>query len=382
MRVLHLGKFFPPFAGGIEHFLADLLPALRAQSVDCAALVHGHDGHNAGGVEDYQGSPVYRVPCYGRLLYAPVSPAFPLWLRRALTEFRPDLLHLHLPNTSAFWALASPAARRLPWVVHWHADVVASALERRLALAYRLYRPFEQRLLRRSRAVIATSPPYLATSPALAPWRARSEIIPLGIPPTPPVLTAAAVDRAERLWGQPGGRILSVGRLTYYKGHEVLIRAARRLPDAKVLIAGGGEREPALRSLIAELGLDRRVVLLGHTDPDLLQTLLAGCGCFCLPSLERTEAFGVVLLEAMRHGKPLVVSDIAGSGAGWIVRQGDCGRLVPPGAAGELAAALRALLDDPNEAARRGANGRRALNRSFAIGRVARRTAELYARCG
>ncbi len=99
---------------------------------------------------------IYRAPCYGRLLYAPISPTFPFWLARAIREFQPDLLHLHLPNTSAFWALLVPAARRLPWVIHWHADVVASTIDRRLALAYRLYRPFEQRLLAASRR---SSPP-------------------------------------------------------------------------------------------------------------------------------------------------------------------------------------------------------------------------------
>ena len=72
------------------------------------------------------GACIYRAPSYGRLLYAPVSPAFPFWLARAIREFQPDLLHLHLPNTSAFGALLVPAARRLPWVIHWHADMVSS----------------------------------------------------------------------------------------------------------------------------------------------------------------------------------------------------------------------------------------------------------------
>ncbi|MCC9002203.1 MAG: glycosyltransferase, partial [Candidatus Competibacter sp.] len=144
MRVLHVGKYYPPFAGGMEHFLADLLPALQAQGVTSAALVHherpGRRGQWPASVDPL---PIYRAPCFGRLLYAPLSPAFPFWLNRILCEFRPDLLHLHLPNTSAFWVMASTAARRLPWVVHWHADVVASLIDRRLALAYRLYRPLE-----------------------------------------------------------------------------------------------------------------------------------------------------------------------------------------------------------------------------------------------
>ena len=141
MRVLHIGKFYPPFAGGMEYFLADLLSEQRRQKLAAAALVHEHTGTTAPGAAYSDGNPLYRVPCYGRLLYAPVSPAFPLHLARAIADFQPDLLHLHLPNTSAFWALMVPAARRLPWVIQWQSDVVASQFDRRLQPAYRVYRP-------------------------------------------------------------------------------------------------------------------------------------------------------------------------------------------------------------------------------------------------
>lgn len=72
-----------------------------------------------------------------------MSPQFPSWLKRVIRRERPIILHFHLPNTSAFWALAVPEARRLPWVVHWHADVVASDRDQRLKLAYPVYRPLE-----------------------------------------------------------------------------------------------------------------------------------------------------------------------------------------------------------------------------------------------
>ena len=391
MRVLHVGKYYPPFAGGIEHFLADLLPALRNQGIAVAALVHDSpatapsspvplpEGEESTRLRDAEEIRIDRAPSYGRLLYAPVSPAFPFWLARAIREFRPNLLHLHLPNTSAFWALLVPAARRLPWVIHWHADVVSSAIDRRLALAYRLYRPFEQRLLAASRAVIATSPPYLDASAALAPWRERCHVVPLGLDPARiPDPDPAARARALALWGEPGFRVLAIGRLTYYKGHDVLIRAAAELPGSRVLIVGTGEQRQRLATLIQTLDLTERVYLPGFQPEADLNALLAGCDVLCLPSLERTEAFGLVLLEAMRFGKPVVVGDIPGSGAGWVTRQAGHGLLVPPDDALALAAALRELQHDPLKRAALGQAGAAALRDEFGIESVAAAVANLY----
>lgn len=382
MRVLHIGKYYPPFAGGIERFMADLLPALQTQSIATAALVHDEQSHRRGLRPIPTDSiPVYRVPCHGRVLYAPVSPTFPCWLNQAIREFHPDLLHLHLPNTSAFWTLAVPAARRLPWVIHWHADVVASAIDRRLALAYRLYRPLEQRLLAVSRAVIATSPPYLDASTALEPWRDRCQVIPLGLNPERiPDPDPATRERAEALWGRADFRVLAIGRLTYYKGHDTLIRATAHLPGSRVLIVGTGEHRGRLAALIRSMKLGERVALPGFQPEVDLNALLASCDVLCLPSLERTEAFGLVLLEAMRFGKPVVVSDIPGSGAGWVTRQAGHGLLAPPGDAGGLTAALRELQHDPKRRLALGRAGAAALRERFGIEPVAAAVAELYGR--
>lgn len=381
MRVLHVGKFYPPFAGGMEHFLADLLPAQQALGIQAAALVHHHGpGWRSEVPPAGEAGPwVYRAPCLGRMLYVPLSPSFPWWLDKVIRDFEPDLLHLHLPNTSAFAALLLPRARRLSWVIHWHADVVASAIDRRLALAYGLYRPFEQGLLKRSRAIIVTSHPYLEASQALAPWRERCVVIPLGLNPLRlPPPDAASRDTAERLWGPTGLRVLTIGRLTYYKGQEVLIRAAAALPDVRVLIVGQGEHRQRLGDLITRLGLADRVSLTGFATEGEMAALLASSDLFCMPSLERTEAFGLVLLEAMRYGKPVVVSDIPGSGAPWVVQEAGNGRLFPPGDAQALAQTITLLQADPQARQQLGEAGAQALQRQFGIGPVARTLLDLY----
>jgi rhamnosyl/mannosyltransferase len=198
VRVLHIGKFFPPHPGGIERCVAELCAALKRGGVDVAALVHAEPGSTGSQIHDPAGFDVTLATCHGQLLYAPVSPGFPALLSRLLRQFQPDLLHIHLPNTSAFFCLLLPAARRVPWIVHWHADIPLDSKRRLLRAAYAAYRPWERAMLRRAGAIIATSAPYRDSSPALAPWSAKTHVIPLGIPPLQQALGARAMASSSR----------------------------------------------------------------------------------------------------------------------------------------------------------------------------------------
>jgi rhamnosyl/mannosyltransferase len=380
MRVLHIGKFYPPFAGGMEYFLADLLTELQHHDLQVAALVHEHSSTRSTNddPDDYDGNLIYRVPCYGRFLYAPLSPGFPFRLARVIGEFKPDLLHLHLPNTSAFWAMLIPAARRLPWIIQWHSDVVASQFDRRLSLAYRFYHPFERRLLARSRAIIVATPNYLASSQTLKRWLDKCHIIPLGLNPEriehPP---EDAITKANHIWGD-GFRILSVGRLTYYKGHDVLIQAISKHRDLKLIIVGEGERRKQLESLISTLNLTERVLLPGFQKEAELNALFSTCDIFCLASLERTEAFGLVLLECMHFRKPVVACDIPGSGVTWVVQQGGHGVLAKPNDSDALLKLLLQLKRSPQQRMALGEAGGQAFKNKFHIRQVAKQMIELY----
>jgi glycosyltransferase involved in cell wall biosynthesis len=378
IRVLHLGKFFPPHPGGIERFVSDLAAAQAAQGMAVRVLAHAEPGtwrsrhFRAGDVE------VDLAACHGQFVYAPVSPAFPRVLARAIHEFRPDVLHIHVPNTSAFWALLSPAARRLPWIVHWHADIPLDSRRRALRMAYRLYKPWEQALLRRARAVIATSQAYADTSAALAPWKEKLHAIPLGLPDAAFARTARSVE-----WPAPGLRLLGVGRMSYFKGFDVLLRALAQVPEASLVLIGGGECDTALRVLARESGVESRVRFTGRLDMDaagqaFLESAYASADVFCLPSTERAESFGIVLLEAMRAGLPVVASDIPGSGVGFVVRDGETGMLVTPNDAAALAAALRRLAADANLRQRYGNAGRHRFQDGFTLEQVTPPIAGLY----
>ena len=190
VRILHLGKYYAPERGGIERYLQALAEWSVAQDDRVGVLVHQRAGRWRRTQDVIHGVDVRRAGCVAAPLYTPLSPGFPFELARALREIRPDLLHLHLPNPSCFAALASPAARRLPWIVHWQAEVAPDSPNWRLRTAYRAYRPFEQAVLARASAVIATSQAYVDASIPLTPWHAKTVVIPLGIEDATPVAPA------------------------------------------------------------------------------------------------------------------------------------------------------------------------------------------------
>ena len=363
MRVLHIGKYFAPSVGGMERFVEDLIGAQHRAGHASFALVHtdGRAPHN--------GDPLWlrRVPVWMKLAFAPIAPAFLPAINRAIDDWQPDYLHFHLPNLSAFKALFSRRARRLPWVIHWHADVVASKHSLGLRLLYPFYRPFEQALLERAALVICTSEAYLESSAPLAAFREKCAVVPLGIDPA---RMKAPSEPTANVWSPDRLRLLALGRLTYYKGFDTLIRAVGQVPGAELRIVGDGADRKALSALIVALQLESRVFLEGALDDDACARLYATADAFCLPSRERTEAFGVVLLEAMHHGLPLLVSAIKGSGVNDVVRDGVTGRLLPVDEPAAWCEAIMQLAANPDERARMGQAGRERVYRKYAIGAV------------
>ena len=372
MRILHLGKYYPPERGGIENYTRALCEWSVAHGHAVTALVHQAPRTWHGTREIQHGVDVRRVACIGAPLYTPISPTFPLELARALREFEPDILHLHLPNPSCFAALASARARRVPWVVHWHSDIPQDAPDWRLRAAYRVYRPFEQALLKHASAIVATSQAYLDASAALAPWRAKTKVIALGVD------DAALPSPRPDLWPPAAGlRLLAVGRLSHYKGFDVLIDGLAATHEAQLLLVGEGEGADALRARAVERGVAGRIRFAGALDDDTLLAAYAAADALVLPSLNRGEAFGLVLLEAMRARLPVIASAIPGSGIGAVVADGETGCLVAPGDAGALATAIAFMGDAPTRQ-RMGAAGRARWELQFTLEQSAERWVALY----
>lgn len=369
-RILHIGKFFPPYRGGMESFLADLVLTQRQQGLDSYALVHG---------EPLADDPQWlrRVPVQAQLIYAPIALGFRAALVRAIRDIQPHVLHLHLPNNSVFWALTVASAGQIPWVVHWHSDVIGSTKRVALRLAYTLYRPFEQAVLERANRIIVTSPPYLQASEPLSRWTYKCAVVPLGIVPKTDIL-----EGVPPTWQPQRLRLLSIGRLAHYKGFETLIRAVSGSPPLQLIIAGQGEDMATLQAMINAStlpGVAPNVQLVGEVSEAEKHLLLSSCDAFCLASIERTEAFGIVLLEAMAHGKPCIVSNLPGSGMSWVVSSSGGGLSdLPPGDAEAWRKALEPLHQQPQQLQTWGERGHQALKTHFSIDACARAITAQY----
>ena len=173
-------------------------------------------------------------------------------------------------------------------------------------------------------------------------------------------------------------QVLAVGRLTYYKGFRYLIEAAAQTPDIHINLVGHGDQAEQLKSLVASLKLQDRVTFHGILSNDELAQKMVDCDCLCLPSIERTEAFGMVLLEAMYFGKATVISDVDGSGMGWVVDDNVTGIKVKPADEDALAGALKRLAADREELARMGQRGREKFDQQFEINHAVEGLVKIY----
>ncbi len=376
MRILHCGKFFPPDRGGMETFLGDLTNA-QAMAGDTVQVLAHAGSCPPGTVEPAPGLSVQRAAVLLALGgYAPVAPTLPFLYLQALRRFRPDVIHVHAPNGAALWPALLRS--RAPLVLHWHADVQFPQDRQPAPLLLACWRHVEGLVLRKADAIIATSHAYLDSSASLAGHRQKCRVVPLGLADAavPPLQDHPAL---RFLDSSPGLRVLAVGRLAHYKGFRLLCEAIEEVPEASLCIVGAGEVRAELEAVASGHGVRGRIHLAGELPDALLHACYHRSHVLCAPSLTRSEAFGMVLLEAMSRGLPCIATTVSGSGMSVVVQHGETGLLVRPGSVCELAQALRRLAADPELRARMGQAGRQRFREHFTIAEVARRIRAVYA---
>lgn len=360
MKIVHVYKDFdPPVFGGMERHIA-LMCRFQRQWAEVEALTCSRSPFTR--VEMRDGTRVTEVGEWGRFQGAPVSPLFPWRLRR----LRTDVLVVHVPNPTAELGclIARPRARI---VVRYHSDVV------RQAAAMRFYGPLQMKFLRKADKILPTSRQYVETSPTLQALRDRCEVVPLGI--IPEEFARPDARRVESLRARYGGEfVLFSGKHRYYKGLEGLVRAAPAI-RAPVVIAGDGPERDRCRRLADALHVPVQFPgTLSHED---LVCHLHACSVFVFPSIARSEAFGISILEAHACGKPVVATRL-GTGVEFANLDGVTGLNVPPNDPPALAEAVNSLLDAPETRREMGQHARQRVVTEFHAERVARREFELY----
>ena len=378
LRVTMLNKYYsPPHLGGVETVVRTLSEGLVEHAgAHVRVLVSNEERLRV--EERINGVDVVRLPRQLAVSSTPVA----LGMSRALrTEARhrraggsapPDVVNLHFPypwgELSFLWARP-----RVPSVVLYHSDIVR---QKRLLT---LYRPFLERFLDRVDLIVTSSPNIIQGSEFLAPRAAKCRVVPFGLPPQRLVATPRMLGRAAELRASRPGRniVLFVGRLVYYKGVDVLVRAIAGV-DADLVLIGNGPLEEELRELAAGSGIAERVSFVPPQDDEELCAWYHAADVFCLPSVARSEAFGLVQIEAHAAGTPVVSTDLP-TGVPYANLDGVTGLVVPPGDPVPLREALARLLSDSDLRTRLGRQAQARAQSEFTIPRMVAGTMDVYA---
>jgi rhamnosyl/mannosyltransferase len=331
MDILHIYKTYWPVVGGIENHVRLLAERQAAAGHQVTVLVTSPSRHTK--VEHMGGVHVVKAARLATLASTPLSLALPL----RLASLRPDIAHLHFPYPlGEVSQLLAGRARRV--VLGYHSDII------RQKGWLRVYRPVMHRILAQVDQIIAASPNYVESSETLQRYRAKCVIIPYGIQQERFRMVDA--DKMRRVSARLGKEpyVLFVGVLRYYKGLTYLLEAMPQV-RGRLVIVGDGPLGPALREQAQALGLGERVVFAGKIGDDDLPAYYAAARAFVLPACERSEAFGLVQVEALASGLPIVSTELS-TGTSYVNAHGASGLVVAPRDSAALAEALNRILED------------------------------------
>ncbi len=358
-RVLHVGKFYAPHKGGIETHLQLLCGELRKHA-DLQVVVANTTRKTTDEVID--GVRVKRTASWVNLAGTPFCPA----MAGAIRESRADIVHLHLPNPAAILAYQASGHEGV-LICSYHSDIV------RQKFLGKVFSPFLNSALKRSAAIISASPNYIESSEVLQGFRDRCHLIPYGI--ATDSFTDSNDARVRSIREKYGPNlIMAVGRLVYYKGFQYLIRAMEKV-QGRLLLVGDGPLRAELEAEVQARNLADRVVFLGKVE-DVIPYYHAA-ELFVLPSLARSEAFGIVQLEAMACGKPVINTNLD-SGVTYVSVDGLTGRTVPPEDADALSSAINLLLSNPELRSRYGQAARARVEQLFTLEAMTGKMLDLY----
>lgn len=372
MKILQIGKYYWPKGGGIEKHVKILSGGLRENGIDIEVVAS--NTKNDKEVNFVNGVKVTRLPKLFELFNQPIVLGLLKFLRQANT----DIIHVHLPNPLA--TISVLLSRKVRIVVTYHSDIIGKPL----AFVADF---FTKLLLEKALAIIVQSPNYISGSKILRKCKRKIVVIPSCVDFDNYGLTKKVkndVKNLRKTLGLNGKTILLfVGRLIPYKGVDYLLNAMTTVSKqfegkVKLLIVGDGKLKSRLIDLASKLHLKKDVKFLGYVNEEKLIAYYHLADIFILPSITRQEAFGLVQVEAMACGKPVISTNIKGSGVPWVNLHNKTGLVVPVKDSDSLAEAIITLMKNRSLRKRFGKNAMRRVKLLFDKERMVNETAKLY----
>lgn len=338
MRIVQANKAYLPHIGGIETVVRHIAEGLSTRQHESAVIACSDDKKthrmNSNGVE------VTYAATLTRLSSLPISPTY----GRHLMQQTADVLLVHEPFLLGGLTYLSnrPLARRhfKRLIVWWHSDII------RQKTLKPFYEPLLNKLLDTADAIIVATPKHISSSQYLPQYAAKCHVVPYGIEQERFTETPELQECTRQMLARfTKPIILFSGRLVYYKGVEYLIRAMAKVPDAHLVIVGNGPLANALQELAAVSSPD--ITFIPYLDDNELNAMYKACAMLVLPSVENSEAFGLVQIEAMANGKPVISTDLE-TGVTYVNRHQETGLVVPRRDSDALACAINLLLSRPD----------------------------------
>lgn len=351
MKIAHIFKtYFPDTQGGLEEAIRQIARYTTGRGIENRIITLSDRAFPR--QLAHPEADVIRFQTTIDILSTPMSLDFFQAYPRAIEDC--DILHFHFPWPFAELTYLMHKIPK-PAIVTYHADA------RKYKWIQLLYRSFMNRFLTRMDRIVVTSRQYLDSSVDLKPFRQKCRVIPLTLDPSR--FSAPEAETLKTVKNTYGDQFfLFVGVLRPYKGIEYLLKAMQHVNGTLVII-GRGKEKAALRKQCRELGLTN-VCFTGYVEDRYLPAFYMLCKAFVFPSVNRSEAFGVSLLEASYFGKPMITTELS-TGTSYVNQHRVSGLIVPPGNVRALIAAMNTLRENETLCSYYGANAYRRLNNLF-----------------
>lgn len=368
IRVLHVYRtYFPDPPGGLQEAIRQM--ALATTKLGISNRIFALSPEPFPPLINYPEGQVIRAKSWAAPASCDLGGLQAMKLLRDMSK-QSDLFHFQFPWPYAD-AMHAVLHSSLPAVMTYHSDIV------RQKWLGKIYAPLMWKTLKAMKFIVATSPAYMQTSPVLShpAIREKVRVIPLGVDDDLVMQHSDETVFRRLNIGKDEPYFLFVGVLRYYKGLHNLIQAAPSV-DAKIVIAGSGPEESSLKLLAQRLQV-KNVVFAGRVTEGEKGSLMQACRALVLSSQLRSEAFGMVLVEASVWSRPMITCEI-GTGTSYVNAHEETGFVIPPEAPAQLAYAMNELLINDELTERLGKAARARYDQLFSAERLGAAYASLY----